>query len=488
MTRGARHIALLLGASVTLLLAGCRVGPNYTKPPATAMTPGFKESPPASFSGWKTGTPADAQLKGDWWTMFGDTQLSALEPQVDTANLTLVAAEANFRAARSQIGFARSQAGPQISVAPSIQGVRDSPYQPYFNSANANSGVPVVSLPVDLNYEIDLWGRIRRGTTQAREEAQAAAGDLENARLSLHAELAMDYFGLRSADAQETLLDSTIQVYQQAVQLTQDRYQGGVSPYSDLTQAQTQLQQARVQRTDLEQQRAQYEHAIAVLIGKAPAELTIPPTSPTLRPPDLPNIPGALPSELLERRPDIASDERRVAAANEQIGIAEAAYYPTLTISGSGGFIGNSLLNWFSFPARFFAVGPQLSQVLYDRGRRRSLKELSEAQYDETIANYRQTTLTAFQQVEDNLAALRVLQTEADQQRAATTAAKQSQNLFQIRYEGGVDTFLQVVTYQTAALNNQRNEISIMQRRLDASVLLIKALGGGWNKSQLPKF
>ena len=297
----------------------------------------------------------------------------------------------------------------------------------------------------------------------------------------------MDYFALRSTDAQESLLDSTIQVYQQAVQLTQDRYQGGVSPYSDLTQAQTQLQSARVQRTDLEQQRAQYEHAIAVLIGKAPAELTIPPTSPMLKAPDLPNIPGALPSQLLERRPDIAADERRVAAANEQIGIAEAAYYPTLTISGSGGLIGNSLVNWFTFPARFFAVGPQLSQVLYDRGRRRSLKDLSIAQYDETVANYRQTTLTAFQQVEDNLAALRVLQSEADQQREATAAAKASQNLFQIRYEGGVDTFLQVVTYQTAALNNQRNEIVIMQRRLDASVLLIKALGGGWNTTQLPK-
>lgn len=482
-----RQGTVLLASAAAILAAGCRVGPNYTKPPATALTPAFKENPPASFDGWKTGTPADAQLKGDWWTMFGDPQLNALEPQVDTANLSLVASEANFRAARSQIGFARSEAGPQISIAPSVQGVRDSIYQPYFNSSVANSGVPVVSLPVDISYEVDLWGRIRRGTVQAREQAQAAAGDLENARLSLHAELAMDYFALRSTDAQESLLDSTIQVYQQAVQLTQDRYQGGVSPYSDLTQAQTQLQSARVQRTDLEQQRAQYEHAIAVLIGKAPAELTIPPTSPMLKAPDLPNIPGALPSQLLERRPDIAADERRVAAANEQIGIAEAAYYPTLTISGSGGLIGNSLVNWFTFPARFFAVGPQLSQVLYDRGRRRSLKDLSIAQYDETVANYRQTTLTAFQQVEDNLAALRVLQAEADQQREATAAAKASQNLFQIRYEGGVDTFLQVVTYQTAALNNQRNEIVIMQRRLDASVLLIKALGGGWNTTQLPK-
>ena len=487
MMRAFKQTAIALSASAALLLAGCRVGPNYTKPPATAMAPAFKEAPPQSFEGWKPGTPADAQLKGDWWTMFGDTQLNALEPQVDTANLTLVAAEANFRAARTQIGFARSQSGPQISLAPSLQGVRDSVYQPYFNQANANGGVSVFSLPVDLNYEVDLWGRIRRGVTQAREEAQAAAGDLENARLSLHAELAMDYFGLRSADAQETLLDSSIQVFQQAVQLTQDRYQGGVSPYSDLTQAQTQLQQARVQRTDLEQQRAQYEHAIAVLIGKAPAELTIPPTSPALKAPDLPNIPGALPSQLLERRPDIAADERRVAAANEQIGIAEAAYYPTLTISGSGGFIGNSLLNWFSFPARFFAVGPQVTQVLYDRGRRRALKDLSQAQYDETVAEYRQTTLSAFQQVEDNLAALRVLESEAEQQRAATTAAKASQNLFEIRYQGGVDTFLQVVTYQTAALNNQRNEIIIMQRRLDASVLLIKALGGGWNTTLLPK-
>ena len=474
-------------AASAISLTGCKVGPNYTKPPVTAMAPAFKEAPPQSFDGWKTGQPSDATLKGDWWTMFGDPQLNALEPQVDTANQTLVSAEANFRAARSQIGFARSSQGPVISVAPALQGVRDSIYQPYFNLQNASAGVSEFELPVDLSYEIDLWGRIRRGITQAKEQAQATAGDVENARLSLHAELAMDYFGIRSDDAQMNLLDSTIQVYQEAVRLTQDRYNGGVAPYSDLTQARTQLEQAHVQRTDLEQQRAQYEHAIAVLIGKAPAELTIPKTPGPARAPDLPNIPGMFPSQLLERRPDIAASERRVAAANEQIGIAQAAYYPTLTISGSGGFIGSSALNWFSFPARFFAVGPQLSQVLYDRGRRRAVKDISLAQYDETVADYRQTTLTAFQQVEDNLAALRVLSTEADQQRAATAAAVESQNLFQVRYEGGVDTFLQVVTYQTAALNNQRNEIAIMQRRLDASVLLIKALGGGWDRSQLPK-
>ena len=487
MTISRTKKTILAAAACTLaVLSGCKVGPNYTAPPATAMTPSFKEAPPQSFSGWSTAQPADAKLRGDWWSMFNDAELNTLEPQVDTANQTLAQSEANFRAARAQIGYARSFEAPTISIGPSLSGVRSSQYQPNYSQTNVPTAAAEFALPVDLNYEVDLWGRIRRQVTQAKEQAQAAAGDMEAVRLSLHSELAMDYFGLRSDDAQIALLDQTIQAYQQAVQLTQDRFQGGVAPLSDVTQAQVQLDQAQVQRTDLLVQRAQYEHAIAVLVGKPPAAVTIPSTAPTQLP-TLPNVPGTLPSQLLERRPDIAADERRVGAANEQIGIAEAAFYPTLDITGSGGLIGSSVVNWFTFPARFFAVGPQLTQVLYDRGRRRSVKEISEAQYDQYVAAYRQDTLTALQQVEDNLAALRVLEEEAVQQRATTEAAVKSQDLFQIRYQGGVDTFLQVVTYQTAALKNQRNEIVIMQRRLDASVLLIKALGGGWDRTQLPK-
>jgi NodT family efflux transporter outer membrane factor (OMF) lipoprotein len=476
-------------ATALLLLSGCTVGPNY-KTPSAIMAPSFKETTPASFAandGWKPGEPSDSRLKGDWWTLFHDARLNELEAQVDTANQTLKSAAANFRAARAQIGYARSSEAPTIGVGPSISTVRDSANQPYFSSALANDGEGNFSLPVDLNYEIDLWGRVRRGVTSAREQAQASDADLENARLSLHAELALDYFGLRAADAQEKLLDDTVKAYESAVQLTRDRYEGGAAPQSDLAQARTQLDQARVQRTDIEVQRTQYEHAIAVLTGKPPAELTLPAIPLDQASQVMPDIPGAMPATLLERRPDIAADERRMASANEQIGIAQAAFYPTLSLSAIAGFQGTSALNWFNWPSRFWAVGPGLSQTLFDAGRRRAAKNIMVANYDATVAGYRQTVLTAFQQVEDNLAALRVLENEARQQREATASAEQSLDLFQTRYEGGVDTYLQVVTWQTAALNNQRNDLDILQRRLDASVLLVKALGGGWDTTQMPR-
>jgi NodT family efflux transporter outer membrane factor (OMF) lipoprotein len=476
-------------AAPLLLISGCMVGPNY-KTPSAIMAPSFKEATPASFAqndGWKPGEPSDTRLKGDWWTLFHDARLNELEAQVDTANQTLKSAEANFRAARAQIGYARSSEAPTIGVGPSISTVRESANQPYFPSTLANNGEGNFSLPVDLNYEIDLWGRVRRGVTSAREQAQASDADLENARLSLHAELALDYFGLRAADAQEKLLDDTVKAYESAVQLTRDRYEGGAAPQSDLAQARTQLDQARVQRTDIEVQRTQYEHAIAVLIGKPPAELTLPAIPLDQVSQLMPDIPGAMPAALLERRPDIAADERRMGSANEQIGIAEAAFYPTLSLSAIAGFQGTSALNWLNWPSRFWAVGPGLSQTVFDAGRRRATKNITVANYDATVADYRQTVLTAFQQVEDNLAALRVLENEARQQREATASAEQSLDLFQTRYEGGVDTYLQVVTWQTAALNNQRNDLDILQRRLDASVLLVKALGGGWDTTQMPR-
>ncbi|MGI4979573.1 MAG: efflux transporter outer membrane subunit [Janthinobacterium lividum] len=484
-----RRSALPVAALLTLLaVTGCKVGPNYKTPSAVlapTMPNTFKEAAPPGFMGWKVGEPSDAKLKGDWWTDFNDSQLNELEPQVSAANQTLASAEANFRSARTQIQYQRSFQAPTVSTAPSPGFVRYSVNQPYFNQALTRNGVGDLTLPFDLTYEVDLWGRIRREIAQARANTQQADADLENARLSLQAELATDYFDLRSADAQETLLDSTIKIYEQALQLVQDRYDGGVAPLSDVTQSRTQLQQARVQRTDLEQQRAQYEHAIAVLVGRPPSAVTIAPTSQRLKAPDLPNIPGVLPATLLERRPDIASQERRMAAANESIGIAQAAYYPTFSLNLQAGVTGTSILNIFSWPSRFFAVGPSFNETLFDHGRRASVKANAIAQYDETVADYRQTTLEAFQQVEDNLAALRVLSTEAEQQRATTASAQQSVDLFNIRYQGGVDTYLQVVTYQTALLNNQRNEIQLMQRRLDATVLLIKAIGGGWDRSQL---
>ena len=482
-----RKTLLLCGTAMALSVSGCMVGPKYTRP-VTSVPPTFKEPPPpGQESGWKTGTPSDGALKGSWWQEFKDPQLDALEIQVDTANQTLKASEANFRSARAQISYNRSSLAPTLGVGPSIGGERLSANQPYFNSALDNNGEGVFNLPFDLNYEVDLWGRIRRGINAARKSAQASAADLENARLSLHAELAVDYFEVRSSDAQLKLVNDTIVAYERAFNLTNDRYEGGAAPQSDVDQARTQLDTARVLSTDLNIARAQYEHAIAVLIGKPPAEFTLAALPLNQNAPAMPQVPGMLPSELLERRPDIAGDERRMASANEQIGIARAAYYPTLSISAQGGFLGTSALNWFTWPSRFWAVGPSFNETIFDAGRRRAVTQTVTANYDVTIANYRQTTLTAFQQVEDNLAALRVLATEAQQQHETTASAEQSLDLFNVRYEGGVDTYLQVITWQTAALNNERNDIDIMRRRLEASVLLFKALGGGWTRAQLPK-
>jgi len=297
-------LSLTTTALVCALLSGCMVGPKYTRP-AAPLAPEFKEATPESFkemSGWKVAQPSDQTLRGKWWELFNDSQLNALEEQVDPANQTLKAAEANFRAARANIRFNRADQAPTLSVNPSVGAVRNSANQPYFNKAIANNGSGSFTLPIDLGYEVDLWGRIRRSVTAAREQAQASAADMETARLSLHAELAIDYFSLRSADGQKKLLDETVKAYQDALQLTQDRYDGGAAPLSDVAQARTQLQSAQVQDTDFGIQRAEFEHAIAVLIGKPPAQLSIISTPVTVQQPALPDIPGALPSQMLERR------------------------------------------------------------------------------------------------------------------------------------------------------------------------------------------
>jgi NodT family efflux transporter outer membrane factor (OMF) lipoprotein len=472
-------IKRLLAAMAMLTLAGCMVGPKYSKPPVP-IAPMFKEAPPVAFkegNGWKTATPNDQVLRGDWWTMFQDPQLNALETEVDTANQTLKAAEANYRAARAAILFSRAQLKPTIGTEPGIAALRETVGQTS-TGQTVQAGPGSLSLPIDFGWELDLWGRLRRGVTSSRELAQARDADLENARLSLHSELAIDYFELRGADAQTKLLDETIKAYTEALQLTEDRFEGGAAPESDVTQARTQLDTARVQQTDVGVMRAQYEHAIAILTGKPPADVTLPPAPITAA---IPDIPGAVPSQLLERRPDIAAEERRVAAANEQIGIAKAAYYPVVSLSALAGLQSGFL----GLPSALWAVGPALSQTLFDGGRRRATSQIALDNYDAAIANYRQTALSAFQQVEDNLAALRILETESQQQKDATASAEQSLDLFQTRYDGGVDTYLQVVTWQTAALLNERAEIDLMRRRLDASVLLIKALGGGWDSSRL---
>jgi NodT family efflux transporter outer membrane factor (OMF) lipoprotein len=454
------------------------------------MTPAFKEAPAPNakpVDGWQLAAPDDASARGPWWNNYGDPQLDALEAQIDPANQTLKIAEANYRQARTAIQYNRSFEAPTVGVSPGIGTTRDSANQPYFPSTLANGGEGEFTLPFQTSWEIDLWGRIRRSVTAAKEETQASAGDLAAVRLSLHAELAVDYFELRSADANKALLDDTVKAYTESLQLTQNRFNGGVAPLADVTQAKTQLQDTEVLDSDISVVRAQYEHAIATLIGKPPAQFALPSIPLNIRPPALPAIPRVVPSELLQRRPDIAAAERRMGAANEQIGIAQAAYYPTLNLSAIAGLEGTSAINWMTWPSRFWAVGPTLSETLFDAGRRHAVKESALAGYDGAVAGYRQTTLDAFQQVEDNLVVLRVLATESQQQHVATDAAEQTLQLFMNRYAGGVDTYLQVVTSQTTALNNQRNDIDIMRRQLDASVLLIKALGGNWNRSQLPK-
>lgn len=476
--------------SVALLaLSGCMVGPKYMKP-SVPLAPEYKEANSDAYkenSNWQVAQPADAASRGEWWKIFSDAELNTLEPQVAANNQNLKVADARFREARALIRFTHASLYPTIGVAPFAGGLRESSNRPYFNAnsaVNHGNGVGDIQLPVDLNYEIDVWGRVRRNVSAAREEAQASAGDRQTVMLSLQAELAVDYFEARSADAQEKLLNDTVQYYEEAYRITNNRFEGGVAPKSDVDQAQTQLEAARVQARDITLQRAQFEHAIAVLLGKPPASFTLTNAPLDARPPF---IPPGLPSELLERRPDIAAAERRVAEANDRIGIARAAFYPTISLSGTVGVEATSFANLFDPASLLWSIGPTLSQTVFDAGRRAAVSEQANASYDETVANYRQTTLTAFQQVEDNLIALRVLKQEAENQHQATLAAQSAEQIFNNRYVGGLDTYLQVVTAQTTALNNERNDIDIMRRQMDASVLLIKALGGGWNVTDLPK-
>ncbi len=468
------------------------VGPKYVKPPVP-MTPEYKEASPEAYkenatkenATWQVAQPADAASRGEWWKIFGDAELNTLEPQVAANNQNLKAADARFREARALIRFNHASLYPTVGVAPFAGGLRQSSNRPYRSATTSTgNGFGDIQLPVDLNYEIDVWGRIRRTVSAAREEAQASAGDRQTVLLSLQAELAFDYFEARSADAQEKLLNDTVKYYEEAYRITNNRFDGGVAPKSDVDQAKTQLEAAKVQARDITLQRARFEHAIAVLLGVPPASFTLNDAPLDARPPA---IPPGLPSELLERRADIAAAERRVAEANDRIGIARAAFYPTISLNGTVGIEATSFANLFNPASLVWSLGPTLSQTVFDAGRRASVSEQANARYDETVADYRQTTLTAFQQVEDNLVALRVLQQEAENQHQATLAAQSAEQIFNNRYVGGLDTYLQVVTAQTTALNNERNDIDIMRRQMDASVLLIKALGGGWNVSDLPK-
>lgn len=468
-----------------IALTSCTVGPNYVRP-ETPVTSAYKESAPEAYKDagiWKLAQPSDAVLRSNWWEIFADHQLDALEEQVAVANQDLKAAEARFREARALIGYARAAELPTIGVGTQIGSLRDSPNQPYFPLPKSHA-TGDFRLPLDVSYEVDLWGRIHRTVVAASEEAQASAADLEAARLSLHAELAIDYYELRSADALQQVLDETVKAYTESLQLTQARMEGGASPESDVARAKTQLDTARVQSTDIAVRRAQYEHAIAVLIGQPPASFSLPPASLEWQPPA---VPVGVPSELLQRRPDIAAAERRAGVANEQIGIAIAAYYPSLSLSGAGGFDSTASSNWLDWPSRFWAVGLSIAETIYDGGRRHAATAAARAAYDAAIANYRQTSLIAFQEVEDNLAALRILERENEQEDEAVESARNSLRIFDNRYRGGLDNYLQVITAQTVYLDNERNQVDIRRRRMAATVLLVKALGGGWTTATLPQ-
>jgi len=472
MTR--RLVAFGLAA---LLLGGCMVGPDYVKPGAPS-TPSYKES-----EGWKVAQPSDALPRGAWWDLFNDPVLHDLEEQVAANNQDLKIAEARLREARAAVRFNRAGLFPTISTTFGPSTIRESGHQPFLSSGSRGGHSGDILLSLDMSYEVDLWGRVRRTIAASRNEMQATAADLETARLSLQAELAIDYFELRAADAQQQLLNATVKAFEDALRLTENRFRGGAAPQADVAQAQTQLDTTRVQATDVTVQRAQFEHAIAILIGRPPAAFSLPPQPLDHRPPD---VPTGVPSQLLERRPDIAAAERRVAEANEQIGIARAAYYPTVLLNASVGFEGSSFGNLLNASSLIWSVGASITETIFDGGRRRATSEAARAAYDATVAGYRQTTLNAFQQVEDNLVALRVLEQESAEQRRAVQSAQLSLQLFTNRYRGGVDNYLQVITAQTVALQNQRNEIDILRRRIDASVLLVKALGGGWTLADLP--
>ncbi|GFO70478.1 outer membrane efflux lipoprotein [Geomonas limicola] len=478
MTDRLKKLSLLLALALPAL-AACTVGPNYVRPEAPVPV-AFKE-----VKGWKLAEPGGTgKLSATWWQLYNDPDLNALEEQVVISNQNLKAAEAQVRQARAIIQEQRAAYFPTLTVGASITRSQRGVTTTNASGGSQSSTVSgtAYSLPFNFSWEADVWGRIRRSVEAASDSYQASEADLAAARLSAQAELAQDYFLLRVQDLQQKLLDETVASYQKAYDLTLNRYKGGVVAKSDLLQAETQLKTARAQAIDLGVQRAQLEHAIALLIGKPASDFALPVRQFTSV---VPQIPTGLPSELLERRPDIAGAERRMAAANAQIGVAKAAYYPTVGLSASAGLQSTSFADWFSWPSHFWSVGPVLSQTLFDGGLRRGQNEQVLAAYDQTVANYRQTVLAGFQEVEDNLAALRILEAEALAQEDAVRAAAETVTVALNQYRAGVISYLNVTVAQSTELANRRSAVSILGRRLTASVLLIRALGGGWDAAAL---
>jgi NodT family efflux transporter outer membrane factor (OMF) lipoprotein len=462
---------------VVLLFGGCAVGPNY-RTPVVETPSAYKE-----VGNWKPAQPNDQNLGGDWWKKFQDPQLDALELQVNVSNQNLKAAEAQYQQARAVLRYYRADYYPTVTAGLSATRTRVSANRPppssVFDGITYNDFV----LPIDFSYQADVWGRVRRTVESYRQEAQASAADLATVNLSLHADLAIDYFQARSLDAQEQLLNSTVKQYGDALELTQNRFQGGLSSEVEVQQAKTQLDTTRALAIDIGVLRAQYEHAVAILIGKPPAGFSLPPLPLTAPPPA---IPISVPSELLERRPDIAAAERRVASANAQIGVAKSAYYPLIELTGGGGFESSGITTLLNGPSGLWSLGGLALGTVFDVGRRRAVTDQARAAYDVQVAAYRESVLTGFQQVEDNLAALRILENEAKVQDEAVTAAQRSLDLSNTRYAGGVTSYLEVTIAQSAALADEVAAVNILGRRMANTVLLIQALGGGWDRSSLP--
>jgi NodT family efflux transporter outer membrane factor (OMF) lipoprotein len=464
------------------LIGGCMVGPNYTKPKAE-VPPAYKEA-----EGWKVAQPQDQLPRGKWWELFDDPQLNALEEQVNVSNQSVQLSLAQYRQARALVQEARSALFPTVSLNPAV--IRSKSSNTLGSTPVARGAQTFYQVPVEASWTIDLWGQYRRGYESTLDTAQASAGDLETTRLAMQAELGQDYFQLRALDAQKLLLDNTVVNYQKSFELTKNRYASGVVSKADVVAAETLLRSTEAQAIDVGVARAQMEHAIAMLIGK-PAPLFSLAGMPLPLTKVPPPIPAGIPSALLERRPDIAAAERRVASANEQIGVATAGYYPTLTLNGLFGWETSSSFasccsQLFTYPSRYWSLGAQAAQPLFNGFLTRAQVDAARAAYDGTVATYRQTVLTGFQEVEDNLAALSILEREAKVQDAAVAAAEQSVQLYMNQYKAGTISYLDVVVVLSALLNNQRTAVTILGNRMNAAVLLVKALGGGWQATDLP--
>lgn len=476
------YAALILSAMCGL--PGCNVGPKY-RPLAMPTPPAFKEQGPQQApdgTNWKAAQPQDAALRGKWWEIYQEPELNTLEEKIVVSNQNVAQAFANFTAARAQIGQARSSYYPTISVGPSYARGRSSQTTTSLNSSsNPNSNL--FNLPFDVSWEPDLWGRIRNTVHQYAYAAQVSAADLANQTLAEQGNLAIYYFELRGQDALEDLYQKTAEADRQSLVLTRVQYKSGLTNDEAVAQAEIALKTAEAAAINAGIARAQFEHAIALLIGEPASSFMIPVKSLTTAAPD---IPVGVPSELLERRPDIAAAERAMAEANALIGVGKAAYYPTLNLSGTIGFETTKFSKWMTSPSRYWSVGPTATETIFDGGLRKSTVAQYKALYDADVANYRQAVLTAFQQTEDNLASQRLLKEQIAQQQETVQSAQRYLGVASARYRTGLDPYLNVFTAQTTLLTNQQAMITLRVQQMSSSVQLIEALGGGWNVSQLP--